>query len=262
MNGLICDSTFAVTVTKSTFDPSVSGFRGIFMQMRRTGTEQITGTWSVNDQTNFKTVSCQGGSNNAVTHQNNSQKVFLNTFTWNAPLSESADVNVVATYVDQTSIFWVKEIGLTISSSVSGPCNPNPCQNGGSCKQNGNSFTCTCPSPYTGQTCQTATVSPCNSNPCLNGGTCRNINQQSAFMCSCLSGFIGTRCELSASSCNSNPCFNGGTCVDVNQQSAFMCSCFSGFIGTRCELPGENPSTIFIRNKFEYLVLEITDKPF
>ncbi|XP_041453664.1 putative defense protein 1 [Lytechinus variegatus] len=186
-----------ITVTKSTFDPSTLGFRGIFMQMRRTGTEQITGTWSVTDQTNFKTVSCPGGSNNAVTHQNNSPKVFLNTFTWNAPLSESADVNVVATYVDQTSIFWVKEIGLTISSSVSGPCNPNPCQNGGSCKQNGNSFTCTCPSPYTGQTCQTTTVSPCNSNPCLNGGTCENINQQPAFMCSCLSGFIGTRCELS-----------------------------------------------------------------
>eukprot|EP00057_Strongylocentrotus_purpuratus_P020981 XP_011675455.1 PREDICTED: fibropellin-1-like isoform X2 [Strongylocentrotus purpuratus] len=225
-----------ITVIKSTSDPDSVGFKGIFMQMRRTGTDQITGTWSVTDETNFKTVSCQGVSDSAVTHRNNIQKVYFNTFTWNAPFGENADVNVVATYVDQRTTFWVKEMGQTLSSKASGLCNPNPCQNGGSCLQSGNSFTCTCPPPYTGTTCQTITALPCNSNPCLNGGSCVNTNQQSSFTCLCNAGFAGLRCEVvPALPCNSNPCLNGGSCVNTNQQSSFTCLCNAGYAGLRCE---------------------------
>ena len=36
----------------------------------------------------------------------------------------------------------------------SNPCHPNPCLNGGSCKQNGNGFDCFCEVQYTGSLCE------------------------------------------------------------------------------------------------------------
>ena len=36
-------------------------------------------------------------------------------------------------------------------------------------------------------------VNPCQSIPCLNGGNCQVIGN--IFTCSCLAGFVGTRCE-------------------------------------------------------------------
>ena len=34
------------------------------------------------------------------------------------------------------------------------PCHPNPCLNGGTCKQNGNGFDCMCEVQYTGSVCE------------------------------------------------------------------------------------------------------------
>ena len=34
------------------------------------------------------------------------------------------------------------------------PCHPNPCLNGGTCKQNGNGFDCLCEVQYTGSVCE------------------------------------------------------------------------------------------------------------
>eukprot|EP00057_Strongylocentrotus_purpuratus_P023633 XP_011678107.1 PREDICTED: P-selectin isoform X2 [Strongylocentrotus purpuratus] len=73
------------------------------------------------------------------------------------------------------------------------PCNSTPCVNGGTCTVNGSSFTCTCPSSYTGPTCDEE-FSPCNSNPCINGGTCLDINA-SSFNSTCTPGYIGSTCN-------------------------------------------------------------------
>lgn len=35
-----------------------------------------------------------------------------------------------------------------------GPCNPNPCQNFGSCEEDRSDFKCTCLDPYSGKLCE------------------------------------------------------------------------------------------------------------
>lgn len=64
-----------------------------------------------------------------------------------------------------------------ISSLAATPCQPNPCQNGGTCTPQGNTFSCQCPSTHTGRCCEirvttTTPYDPCRQSPCRNGGTC------------------------------------------------------------------------------------------
>ncbi|XP_030833275.1 delta and Notch-like epidermal growth factor-related receptor [Strongylocentrotus purpuratus] len=77
--------------------------------------------------------------------------------------------------------------------SALSPCSSNPCFNGGTCTVNGSAFTCTCPSSYTGPTCEEE-FSPCNSSPCMNGGTCSDVDE-SSFSCTCTPGYIDPTCN-------------------------------------------------------------------
>jgi Notch-like protein len=57
------------------------------------------------------------------------------------------------------------------------PCQPNPCQNGGTCIPQGTSFTCQCPFNYNGYCCEnrittTTPYNPCAQAVCQNGGQC------------------------------------------------------------------------------------------
>jgi len=42
------------------------------------------------------------------------------------------------------------------------PCANNPCQNGGTCQPDGNSYICTCPRFYSGVNCQICKLSQKN----------------------------------------------------------------------------------------------------
>ncbi|XP_072039238.1 uncharacterized protein [Amphiura filiformis] len=110
------------------------------------------------------------------------------------------------------------------------PCIPNPCEFGGVCLAGDSntqpSFTCTCPSGLTGDTCNS-----CDSNPCLNGGMCTASN--SGYTCTCANGFSGVQCQNDA--CNPSPCVNSGTCRGVFRTPGYQCMCTSGFTGLRCE---------------------------
>jgi CUB/sushi domain-containing protein len=50
-------------------------------------------------------------------------------------------------------------------------CVSNPCQNGATCRDGFNSFSCVCIAGYSGAFCQTQ-INECLSNPCLNGASC------------------------------------------------------------------------------------------
>ena len=50
-------------------------------------------------------------------------------------------------------------------------CSPNPCQNGGTCTDDINSYTCSCVPGYNGTSCET-NIDECSPNPCQNDGTC------------------------------------------------------------------------------------------
>ncbi|XP_064199793.1 sushi, von Willebrand factor type A, EGF and pentraxin domain-containing protein 1 isoform X1 [Anguilla rostrata] len=75
-------------------------------------------------------------------------------------------------------------------------------------------------------------IDECDSIPCQNGGICKD--GMGDFVCECQPGYVGSLCEAEVNECSSNPCVNDGVCVDeVNQ---FTCSCLDGYTGVFCEL--------------------------
>ncbi|VDI70405.1 Notch, partial [Mytilus galloprovincialis] len=120
-------------------------------------------------------------------------------------------------------------------------CASNPCQNGGTCTDMLNDYSCSCSPGYSDKNCQTD-IDECASNPCENGGTCTDhVNE---YSCSCVPGYTGSNCQTDMAisftmqtdnydECGSNPCQNGGTCTD--HLNGYSCSCAQGFNGNGCQ---------------------------
>jgi hypothetical protein len=109
-------------------------------------------------------------------------------------------------------------------------CASSPCQNGAACNDGIASFECDCQPGFTGVRCQT-NINECASAPCQNTATC--VDGVDEYSCTCVVGFTGTLCETNIDECASIPCQNGATCVDgINRQS---CVCPLGFTGALCE---------------------------
>lgn len=88
----------------------------------------------------------------------------------------------------------------------------------------------------------------CNPNPCQNGGTCNEFirKSESNFVCDCQTGFSGDLCETkdtctgnaceTPNKCLSHPCQNGGSCKETNnEQTPYTCDCGQGYPGSNCE---------------------------
>jgi hypothetical protein len=75
--------------------------------------------------------------------------------------------------------------------------NANPCLHGGTCSNDTefDSFFCSCPDPYSGDTCQKSDTSCAADSEaqCLNGGTC--VPDTSGGQCECPACFEGDKCE-------------------------------------------------------------------
>ncbi|GIX94303.1 hypothetical protein CEXT_391971 [Caerostris extrusa] len=111
-------------------------------------------------------------------------------------------------------------------------CDVTTCQNGGTCRDMGDTFHCTCNEEWVGHSCHIPINPSCQSNPCQNGGTC--INKENTYLCMCREGFGGQQCQHNIDDCQPNPCFNGGHCIDgINW---FMCECTPGFTGPDCRI--------------------------
>src|SRR5262245_49792859 len=110
------------------------------------------------------------------------------------------------------------------------PCAGNPCQNGGTCTAQGDSYTCQCALGYTGTNCET-NIDDCASSPCQHGGTC--TDGVGGYTCACVPGYSGANCETDVNDCDPNPCQNDGVCQDgVN---SYKCTCLNGYDGANCE---------------------------
>ena len=65
--------------------------------------------------------------------------------------------------IDNIFIFYVffmlsSDIKICISFKDNEDCSPNPCQNGGTCTDGVNSYTCSCVEGYTGNNCLIGTL--------------------------------------------------------------------------------------------------------
>ncbi|XP_078383686.1 uncharacterized protein LOC144666194 isoform X4 [Oculina patagonica] len=109
------------------------------------------------------------------------------------------------------------------------PCLPNPCHNDGQCTVSGSSFDCSCTIGWKGERCEEP--NKCHPNPCMNGGSCTEL--QFDYECTCPHGFHGKSCEDKRTSCSQNPCLNDGHCIETSSGS-YECVCKPGFSGMTC----------------------------
>lgn len=88
------------------------------------------------------------------------------------------------------------EGGLGVAECNVSTCEGNPCLNGGTCTQVGNSFTCDCPPSHHGPLCAND-VDHCSTDPCSHtqGGVCVEYANGTGYYCLCPIGYSGTLCE-------------------------------------------------------------------
>lgn len=130
-------------------------------------------------------------------------------------------------------------------------CKTNPCQNGGTCADMYNDFTCKCPSNWEGKTCA-ADVNECamfagTELGCQNGASCVNTPGSYRFddidlvhyrgvtivllSCACTPGWQGIHCSKRAVDCvSAGSEFCGhGSCIPSADAAGYKCICDQGW---------------------------------
>ncbi|KAL1421369.1 hypothetical protein MTO96_000452 [Rhipicephalus appendiculatus] len=76
---------------------------------------------------------------------------------------------------------------------------------------------------------------PCEKNPCQNHGICRERGPKADdFECFCKAGYSGRTCENQDDFCQKiNPCHNNAECVGL--ANSYRCNCPKGYKGPNCE---------------------------
>ncbi|XP_061428341.1 EGF-like repeat and discoidin I-like domain-containing protein 3 isoform X1 [Lethenteron reissneri] len=153
---------------------------------------------------------------------------------------------------------------LLCTAAVRGeePCDPNPCDNGGTCQLDSTkdsvtfAYLCICPENFTGPNCSVSSKEngnppeasgsdlpdlpgPCSPNPCHNSGECRislapRGDAFADYTCECPRGFDGIHCQHNINECSLSPCQNGGICTDLDAD--YSCECSGEFMGKDCHL--------------------------
>ncbi|KAM9012331.1 hyaluronan-binding protein 2 isoform 3-T4 [Ara ararauna] len=120
------------------------------------------------------------------------------------------------------------------SDTTKDPCSSNPCKNNGRCANRGSSFSCLCPRPYAGNTCERV-EDTCLEKRC-HRGDCLLTLTPPYFKCSCNYPYKKPDCQRASSPCRPNPCKNGGVCIRHRIKSKFTCECPAHFRGRFCEI--------------------------
>ncbi|XP_071419702.1 hyaluronan-binding protein 2 isoform X2 [Pithys albifrons albifrons] len=141
----------------------------------------------------------------------------------------------------------VMETPIGDFSIIPDPCLSDPCKNGGKCAPKGSSFSCVCPKPYGGTTCEKV------ENMCLDTdchtGDCLVLLSPPYFKCRCKPPYKGFFCQRASKQCRPNPCKNGGTCIRNRRRSKFTCECPEPFRGRFCEI---EPDDCYEEDSSEY----------
>lgn len=96
----------------------------------------------------------------------------------------------------KNKLFWTYSIftGRRCEHKIDYCANPTPCQNGASCFNKLETYSCSCKPGYTDRNCSTE-INECEPSPCQKNGTCTDLVND--FKCDCPLGFDGKRCEES-----------------------------------------------------------------
>lgn len=108
--------------------------------------------------------------------------------------------------------------------------NSQPCENGATCVDRFDSYTCICSLGYTGATCG-ENIDDCSANACENGAAC--VDGVASYNCTCALGFTGEYCSENIDDCAAHACANGAMCVDGI--ASYNCTCAAGYNDTLCE---------------------------
>ncbi|XP_074657166.1 uncharacterized protein LOC141910330 [Tubulanus polymorphus] len=124
-------------------------------------------------------------------------------------------------------------IGINCEINVD-DCSPNPCNVTGtrSCIDGVDQFTCSCRDGFAGRDCSRVVNECAFSNTCKNSATCR-VSASGAMECACTAGYVGATCERRIDPCANVACLNNGTCV--GEVNGFRCVCSKEFNGTYCQ---------------------------
>ncbi|XP_030286671.1 hepatocyte growth factor activator isoform X3 [Sparus aurata] len=131
------------------------------------------------------------------------------------------------------------DVVVHTSRRLTGPCQVNPCQNGGVCTLNPPgpaSFECSCPESFTGRLCEQRR---CYDTEHLRyydtGESWGRIHLRNVEQCTCVAGEI--KCErVRYTACRSNPCQNDGACRLIVATGREVCHCRHGYSGPHCSL--------------------------
>lgn len=148
------------------------------------------------------------------------------------------------------NIYWSSSCFISAKTHA---CKSNPCQNGATCVNTGDFYSCICKEGFEGQHCQ-HDINDCNPPPCFNGGKC--VDGINWFLCECAPGFTGPDCRININECASNPCGFGSTCVDGIGK--FSCICPPGRKGVRCE---EGECSFLRVNFFTHIISTLSCHP-
>ncbi|XP_006744539.1 hyaluronan-binding protein 2 [Leptonychotes weddellii] len=127
------------------------------------------------------------------------------------------------------------------------PCLSNPCEHGGDCLVSRDTFTCSCPAPFSGNRCQNV-QNKCKNNPC-DRGECLITQSPPYYRCACKHPYRGPDCSTAVPVCRPNPCQNGGTCSRHRRRTKFACTCPDQFKGRFCEI---GPDDCYVGDGYSY----------
>jgi EGF-like domain/Human growth factor-like EGF len=109
-------------------------------------------------------------------------------------------------------------------------CDPNPCANGGTCTDGSQSYACSCPQGFTGDTCETD-VDDCAGMPCVNGACTDEVD---GYSCSCDDGFFGDNCDTTCDATGTD-CLVVDSCEQQGGAPLSCSGCEDGFHGGTCD---------------------------
>ena len=134
-------------------------------------------------------------------------------------------------------------------------CADNPCENGGSCTDAVNDYSCACAAGWTGKQCAIGNcviIVACDSFVINYKGTSGRFLLAGAKPFFTLLDMRITLYRLDIDECASDPCVNGN-CID--EPNGYTCSCTAGWTGLHCAAGNPLILTIRINHSF-YLGLQ------